>query len=499
MLVIADGRRPVALAGIMGGAGSEISDSTRCVLLESACFDPALIHRTSLALGLATESSYRFERGVDVGAVEWAGRRAAALIAQVASARVLPGVVDAWPAPRPERTVAFRHERARRLLGMAITDEEAAGIFERLGMKVGGKAAGSCVVTVPSFRGDIEIEADLIEEVARIHGLAGIPSAIVKPVLVAGADDSFERSVAACRGAAAALGFSEIVNYSFISAGLANLFGGSGEGGRVDLPNPVSADYSVMRGSLVPQMVETMGRNVSRQVMDLAFFEMGRVFRGAGNRVCEDDRICLGLTGKGGRSNGDMRTPVSPEEAFLWIKGAVESLSAALKAGDFRFVVRDAPWAEPGWCAGVEVEGAAIGVVGLVSRDIRHRWRLSEPVAVAELPVSPLVSNLFSPRPLKPVPVFPGVARDVAVVAPDSMRHERIVEVMRAAAPSELTDIRLFDTFRSESLGLGKRSLAYTLVYRSAERTLTDEEANAFHDTVKGALREELKVEIREN
>jgi len=468
-------------------------------VLESACFDPGLIHSASADLGVASESSRRFERGVDVTAVGWAGRLAAGLMVEHASASASPGSTDVWPVKPQPRRIRCRYGRGRDLLGMRISDGEMADIFVRLGMNVDEKDAGGCTVTAPAFRPDIEVEADLFEEVARVHGLGEVASAPPRSALVPESDDVEERAVAECRKTVMALGFSEIVNYSFVSAALLDLFGKGNAGGRLVLPNPVSSDYAVMRDSLVPQMVETMGRNAAHQVPDVLFFEMGRVFGVSDGASIEEGRLCMGLSGKAGRVEGSIRTPATAEEVFLRIKGAAEALGAALKTGRFSFRSEDREWTEPGWCVMVELAGAPVGVIGLVKSALRREWRFAEPVGICEMSIAPLIANCFSSPVLSDIPAYPSISRDVAMIVDDSVTHEQVVSAIRAAGPPELTEVLLFDTFRSESMGPGKRSLAYTLEYRSGVRTLTDEEANAFHDKVKEALRSGLKAEIRES
>lgn len=499
-LVIADAARPVAIAGVMGGVGSEIGDSTETVLLESACFDPASIHATSCRLGLATESSHRFERGVDVGRVAWASRRASHLLVEVAGATVAPGVVDVCPAPPEERRIPLRFGKARSLIGVAITDEEMVEILESLQIPVMECMPDSCVALAPGFRRDLEAEADLIEEIARMHGLDDVAAKNPSVRVVAGASDLPERSVASCRAALIGLGLSEIVNYSFASEQLLDKFNSPGAAAGVVLPNPVSVDQGIMRGSLAPQMVETLGRNLARGVRDAALFEMGRVFsRDEGGASLEEQHVAVGLLGSPGRSGLGMSDPVEPCEMFLWAKGIVESLCRAQHVANTAFVPTDVPWAEAGCAVSAQCDGRSFGVVALLSEGIRADWRMARPVALAELELAPLVASAFAPRELLPVPVYPAVCRDLAVIVPQDTRHEDLVRVIRASAPAELTDLRLFDIFTGEGVGEAMKSLAYAFTYRSFTRTLTDEEVNGYHDSVKESIRTELNAEIREN
>jgi phenylalanyl-tRNA synthetase beta chain len=498
MTVIADARAAVALGGVMGGAGSEISDGTRHVLLESACFDPARIHRTSLAVGLATESSRRYERGVDPDGVEWASRRAAALMAAYAGARVAKGVVDVYPGRAEPRRIRLRFDRARSLLGMPIPGDEMVAWLDRLQIPVEGRDAEGCVAVAPSFRPDLEIEADLIEEVARLHGLDRVPDRMPEAKVVPDADDRPTQAAMAVRNRLTGLGLTEILNYSFTSKALLDAVDAADGEARVVLPNPVSADYAVMRPSLIPQLIETLGRNLARQNARAAVFEMGRVYRRAADgRPCESERVAIGLLGRAGRLGPDGKKPVRSDEMFGWIKGVVESLLAAPGAV-LVFETVAHPAMEEGAAVAVRADGVSVGVLGLAAARIRHTWRMAEPVGIAELDTAALLARCFRVPQLKSVAAFPATTRDVALVADRSIPHAQVESVMRRSGPPELTGIELFDIYEGEGIGAGRRSMAYSLEYRSPERTLTDDEANAMHETVKQALRRELGVDVRE-
>jgi phenylalanyl-tRNA synthetase beta chain len=499
MLVIADACRPVAVAGIMGGEGSGIGETTADVLLESAAFDPAGIHFTSQRLGLSSESSHRFERGIDVGGVDWASRRAAGLIVAHCGAAAAPGVVDAYPGRVAPRKIWCRFERTRHLLGMPLASEEIVSVAARLGLNTVDRTAEGFAVEVPTFRRDMEIEVDVIEEVARIHGLDAVPAETPRAQVVEGADDSRTRAEWACRQRLLGLGLTEVMNYSFTSKALLDIFPEPAPESRVVLPNPVSSDYAVMRPSLIPQLVDTLGRNLAHQVHRAAVYEVGKVFmRKPDGALFEEVRVSVGLMGRAGRVGPDGKEPVKPEEMFGWIKGLVDALLTTQHVVDVQLVAGNSPVFEKGVSLEIQSAGRRIGCMGLLNGSIRHPWRMAEPVGIAELDLAALLTLSQAAVELRAIPAYPSVARDVAVIADDSVTHEAIVDTMRRHAPPELTDIELFDIFKSEGMGRGKKSLAYTLVFQSKDRTLTDEEANGFHAVVKEALKRELKVEIRE-
>lgn len=500
-LLIADSRSPIAIAGVMGGAGSEIGEGTVSVLLESASFDPAGIRRTSSHLGLYTESSHRFERGVDPEGVEWASNRAASLMAGLGGADVAAGIVDVYPGRPAERKVAVSFDATRRLLGADIPDSEMVDILNSLRLEVIDQGNSSCTVRVPTFRRDIEIEADLIEEITRLHGVESIAEAVPAARVVPGASDAPFKATKSCRTDLVGLGLTETMNYSFVSAQLLDLCCKDDVESRVVLPNPVSAEHAVMRNSLVPQMVETLGRNLSRQIHETALFEMGKVFfkNGSGS-ILEEDRICIGFMGPLGRDSLDKRRAVADSDVFLWMKGLLEALVAARSgSGQIDFAAAVSPYCESGNSVSVSIAGRNAGSMGLLRKDIRQEWRMQSPVAVAELAMDALISARAGAPELSQISMYPSISRDVALVVPESVTHENIVTIIQDSAPAELTAIELFDIFRTEGLGQGMKSLAYSLEFRSLDRSLTDEDANKYHETIKAALKKELGAEIRDS
>lgn len=509
MLLIADARRPVAVAGVMGGAGSEIREVTRTVFLESAYFKPTDVRKTSKKMGLSSESSYRFERGVDIENVEWASRRAAELMGELAGGVAAKGVIDVFPVRPAHGQVTLRFDRVRDLLGIEITNDKVMSIFTALGFGIVSKTAAHCVVDVPAFRVDVGQEADLIEEVARINGLDKVPSPSPVAKIVPGADDRPTRALLALRENLIGLGISETMNYSFLSEKLLDLVGYGDPAKRVVLPNPISVDQAVLRDSFIPQMIETLGKNRARQAGEAALFELGRVFfKDDAGRNIEVERLCIGLIGPVGRSGMAKSQPVKEEEIFQWIKGLLESLSraqhvAAVSRGglcrlDIDLKPLSAPCFEEGRAVSVWLAGACVGVMGLVSARSRNEWRMVDPVAVLELDLAPFLNDVLRVPAAHGLAAFPSVDRDVALLVDDGVTHEAILKSVWAAAPVELVDIRLFDVYRGESLGKGRKSMAYSLTYRSMEKTLTDEGANAFHDKVKAALRKDVAADIRE-
>lgn len=522
LLVIADARRPVAVAGVMGGAASGITPATRALLLESACFKPAVVRRAVKTLGLASESSYRFERGVDIQLADWASRRAAALMAQCAGGTLARGAIDLLThEPKPVKLLC-RFDRVRRLLGIELADDRIASLFESLALTVTDRDKKACTVQVPTFRPDLEQEADLIEEVARLHGLDHIPTPAPRGQIVPEADDRPVRAQMRCRAQLVGLGLTEIVNYSFVAAAQLDRFETERKERRVALPHPLSADHAVLRDTLLPQMADTLGRNRARQNDAAALFELGRVFfRNAAGAPAEEERLAVGLMGPVGRVGLERERMPTEEDTFLWLKGIAVSLHRALtvraagrrpaeslfengltfqpltEGGERPFGFPGACF-EPGRGVSVWLDGFACGVLGLLRAALRAEWRFLDPVALMELRVAPLLAHAFETPVATRPPVYPSVRRDLALVVAEAVAHETVARAVWKLAPKELTELRVFDIFRSEQIGLGRKSMAYALTYRSDERTLTDDEVNALHAAVKTGLKRELQAEIRE-
>ena len=500
MLLIADAERPVALAGVMGGAGSEISDETSSVLLESACFDMESTRRTSRKLGLSTDSSYRFERGVDIGGVDWASRRAARLMIDLAGAKCARGVIDIYPNPPPVRSIVCRYDRINSLLGILVDPVRVRQIFEGLGLAVAVVDDKSCSVSIPTYRGDLEREVDLIEEVARIHGLDKIPSPAPQTKVVPGAEDRTTRARFACRNTLVGLGLREVMSYSLVSPQLLDLFDAADAKSRIVLPHPISADQSVLRTSLIPQMTLNLGYNRAHQISEAAFFEIGHVFfRDAEGAPSEEERVALGLMGPVGRASLDKRRPVTAGEIFLWLRGMVEALLADLRVNEVSFSPIKRPFFEPGFAAAVSVNGKEIGLLGVIRRAVREEWRISDPAAAAELRTEEILGSVFSLKRIADLAPYPPIQRDIAMIVDEAVTHEVVMAIIRKAAPRELERIELFDVFTGKNTGPGRKSLAYSLVFRSPDKTLTDEQANGYYDVVKRALEKVLPgIEIRE-
>lgn len=507
MLVIADTTKPVALAGVMGGAGSEIRATTRDVLLESACFNPTDIRRTAKQAVLMTESSYRYERGVDPMIADWASRRAAALMRDLGGGAVARGVIDRFPEPPRPRTIRLRYARAHACVGVEFSPELTRDILSGLELGVADDGAEACTVTVPTFRFDLQREIDLIEELARIHGLDKIPAPSPTARIIPNADNHMAEALMHLRSVLVGLGLREVMHYSLVSDRMLDAINPATAAARIKLLNPISADQTTLRDSLIPQVLAALGRNRARQVADAALFEIGRVFTRDSAAYREATHLCIGLMGQAGRPLPARNGVATDAEALQWLKGILEALCRACRVPCktrggllvLELAVERQPVAgfEPDTAVGIAISGSACGAIGLVTKTLRAEWRMVDPVAMLEIDIAPLVAHIFDVPGMKPIPAYPAVERDLAIVVDDAILYRDVADAVMRVAPAELVDMRLFDIYRGQGIPAGRKSMAFAFTYRSPKQTLTDDDANALHQKIVDALAKELRAEIR--
>jgi len=505
MLVICDAERPNAVAGVMGGEDSGIAPGTTTVLLESALFETTSTKFTATKLGLASESSYRYIRGVDKDLADFASRRAAHLLQKYGNAKVAKGVIDVDSRAKPlNADVKLDFERARRLIGIPVGNDAMVYILNSLGLvprTSGTHYAGveSVSFGIPSWRYDLSLEADLVEEIARVYGLDNIPDTMPSAPSVSSLSDAPFKAKAKVRETCLALGFTEAMHYSFLSKKELDDFDTRKAADRLVIPDPVSAEYGVMRDSLLPQMMGSLGRNASHQLESAMLFELGKVFSNAGGVPSESERLALGFVGPVGRDALQRRASVTEEESVLWLKGAVEELVARLHAGRVEFVAEDHPAFAKGASLTVKLNGRPIGAMGALSSKLRHPYRLTTQMALCEMDLKPLLKHVGETGRVSAVPQFPLVRRDIALVADASVKNADIESVIRKNGGRELTKTEIFDIFKSKELGAGKRSIAYALEFRSPERTLTDDEVGRDFQRIVDALKATAGIEVRES
>nr|MBO2478359.1 phenylalanine--tRNA ligase subunit beta [Bacillota bacterium] len=500
MLVIADAERPVGVAGVMGGGNSEVTEATTTVLLESANFHPASVRRTARRLGLRTEASHRFEKGLDPNLAAVASLRAAQLLQELAGAQVLAGVVDVYPCPVAPRTISCRPERIRRLLGTDLSDERIAAYLQSLELSV-QREGERLVVTVPTFRPDIQQEADLAEEVARLYGYDRLPEALPGGTSQVGGQRQPLPLLDRVRDVLVAMGLLECMTYSFVHPATADRLRWAPDDPRrqfIPLRNPLSEEYAVMRTSLVGGLLETAARNRSRGVRAVHLFEIGAVYHPKSLPLTElpYERRKIGILMMGPLPQEQWGGRVG-EATFYHLKGAVERLLAALRL-EGSFAPAGDPTFHPGRQAVVTVGGQAAGVLGEVHPLVAEAYDLGETrVYAAELDVDVLAAAAPAGVRYRPLPRFPAVDRDIALLVPKAVTAAAVAACIRAAAGEMLEEMALFDVYEGPQVAAGHRSLAYSLRLRAPDRTLTDEEANAIVARIEEALARQLGVRLR--
>jgi phenylalanyl-tRNA synthetase beta chain len=533
-LLIADEQKGIALAGVMGGQNSEIKDNTVDVLIESAYFSPTNIRRTSKTLGLRTDASYRFERGADIDINDWASARCAQLILETAGGQLAEGVVDAYPKPVEPKQITLRHHKVNELLGIGLRPEEIEFYLGQLGLKTTGRkvrpvgaenvAPAPVTFQIPTFRVDLKREADLIEEVARLHGVDKISATPPRGAIGANAFDSVHDEIAEARRILSGLGLNEAQGQTLISNAecrMSTLRSAATEDGQnaelAVLANPLSADMDVLRPSLLPGLIHSLRHNISRKNYDVALFEVGRVFasdRSADSHVRENKpmlehadkavrapheerRVAIALTGQRALpfwSGGERDAKFDTYD----LKGVLEEFFE-------QFGLRGMTFTRQAESTSVFLESATIqlgkqtlGEFGQLLPALAKKYDLRDAALLAELNLDLLLARRNPAKSFKPLPAFPAIRRDVAMLVPEATTHDAVLQIVKQTKPANLETAELFDVFRGKNVPEGQKSLAYAFTYRAADKTLTDAEVNAAHAKIVEAFKAQLQAALRE-
>ncbi len=496
MLVIADAEKPVALAGIMGGYDSEITETTADVLLESAYFNPSSIRATAKALGVSTEASYRFERGADPGIVLAALDRAAQLIAELAGGTICEGIVDVYPGQQPLTRIQLRPERVNFILGTALEATEMVQILSHLGFDVKANGAEDCEVIVPTFRSDITREIDLIEEIARVHGYDNIPITLPKGDIPVPAPNPSTEVRKRVKRFLLAAGMMEAINYSFCDPSCFDKIRFTADDPRretLKLQNPLSPEMSVLRTTLLPRLLENAQHNRNHQIDTIAFFEIGSVFICNGEQK-EPERVAGILAGQIGE--GVYSDPYrSPD--FYDIKGLVEGILEVCGIVDYTLQKTDTPTFHPGRNAKVLLGNKQVGTFGEAHPEVLDNYDLPYKAYLFEFDMEVLVDAAIFAKRFEPIPIYPTVERDLAIVVDKEVLSDMPTELIYATGGELVKSVRLFDVYEGEQVPEDKKSLAYAITYHSATETLTDKAVNTLHDKVVKHLNQKLGAELR--
>jgi phenylalanyl-tRNA synthetase beta chain len=494
MLLINDGEGPVAIAGVMGGLNSEISGNTDTVLLECAYFKPESIRRTSRKLGLSTEASFRFERGADWNLTVPAIARSCYLIERLAGGKIAGSLQDVYPAAIEKVSIELSRRRAEALLGVELTREFIASTLRSLNFKLSKKGRDTWQVTCPTYRADMELEADLIEELARFHGYQNIPTTI-PPSKSAGLHSPGYASEDAARRLLLGLGYSEAVNLSFAGEGEHRDFPPLA-GDRVSILNPLTEDARYMRTTLAAGLVKVVRHNLNYDNRQVRLYEIGRVYLNGLDRH-PVERNMLGIVGTGTIAGSTWIHPDEPY-SFFHIKGVITAVLERMRCAPFTFGAgADAEWLNPLDACSVIIAGQRIGVLGSLHPGLQESHKLRQPVFLAELDFEQLCRHTFQPVRYEPLPRYPAVERDLSIVVSRETPYGEICRGITALGLPELNRIDLVDVYDGEKIPPGKISLTLRFTFLDRDKTLTVDRVQGFSDNIITFLKDSWGAGLR--
>ncbi|MFQ5951967.1 MAG: phenylalanine--tRNA ligase subunit beta [Candidatus Omnitrophota bacterium] len=491
MLVIADSERPVAIAGVMGGLDTEVGEKTKNVLLESAYFEHASVRQTARKLGLSSESSYRFERGVDRGMVAGASDRASVLIAKEANGKIC-GFYGVGEKPDSAKGVKFDVEKAGNVLGIDLKQDKVKHIFERLGLKIEKEKGHKILVQPSTFREDLKREIDLVEEVARIYGYDNIPATMTKLLFQVKRKGRSRLAEEKLREVLPALGLNEVITYSLISEQAVERFSDMKRGKLVQLSNPLSEDHKIMVSQLLDGMLKTVSWNINRKNKDLKLFEIGRIYSRIGGEFRERPTLCIGLTGFAKKDWKEGEREID----FYDLKGIVEAFFSGLKLEPvFTFGGRAAFTS----CAEISLQGDSekIGFLGEVSNKILKEYDIKQKVFICQIELESIYEKTVLEEHYSAVTRFPSSSRDVSILCDKQLSAGEVFETIKQSEKELIRDIRLVDVYEGDQIPAKKKSLTFSIEYGLDDRTLKEEEVEASHSKVKDSLTKKLGVTFR--
>jgi phenylalanyl-tRNA synthetase beta chain len=481
MLVIADARRPVAVAGIMGGLATEVGDSTTTILLEEAYFDPVCIRTTERRLALPSEASFRFERVVDIEKIDWASRRTTQLIVELAGGRVAKGVVDAYPRKYQPLEVTMRLSRLSKLLGIEVPAEVVLKILSALRFEPRLRD-GSVICAIPTWRSDVDREVDLIEEVARVYGYDKVPTR--KRIQIEATPADRRQKLAEAVGTFLnGCGFYETINVDFVDQAVADLFSAGGTLGHLGVRDVTRKAGNLLRRSLLASLAGVLKTNVNAKNLPCRIYEIADTFIPTDVKDSLPlERAKLGLV-----VDGELRL----------LRGAVEGLASSLNhAATVEFVPAELPWAQAG--ARVLVNGRTVGEAGVFSDAVRERFDFKElSPCGAELDFDELMALAGGSVKIKPIPRFPAIERDLSIVVAEPVAWVDIARAVKEVAPAELEDIRFVDIYRGKGIAPGAKSVTLSLSFRDEDGTLTHETVDNYQAAILESLQHAVSAELR--
>ncbi|HYE84642.1 MAG TPA: phenylalanine--tRNA ligase subunit beta [Clostridia bacterium] len=489
MLVIADATKPTGIAGVMGGFGSEIEDDTTMVVFECANFAPVNIRLTSKKLGLRTEASSRYEKGIDPELATMALDRACSLVEQLGAGEIVGGKIDIYPAPRKARKLSLNVGKAGAFIGAGdITEEMIVKYLTSLEFKV--EAKGDLEVTVPTFRDDVEGDADLIEEIARLYGYDRIPVDLMDTTFTQGGKNYRQNIRDMAKTNMVAQGLYEVLTYSFVSPGVYNKINLKAENplrNAIKLINPLGEDQSIMRTTIIPNMLEVISRNYNKKIAEGQFFELSKIYladtlplEGLSD---ERETLTIGMYG---------------DVDFFDLKGVVENLLEELNIDKYRILSSNNDSMHPGRTAELLINNKRVGCLGEVHPDVLDKFDIPVRVYVSELNFEEIIRQSDMNIKYISLPKYPSVARDIAIVVTEEITAGQVEEIIRNKGGKLIEEVKLFDIYRGSQIQEGYKSMAYSIVYRSDEKTLSEEDIAKVHNKVVNSLVNQVGAALRQ-
>ncbi len=491
MLMICDGEKAIGVGGVMGGLNSEIEDDTTRVLIEGAYFNPVSIRRTSKKLELNTDASHRFERGVDPEGCVRAVNRAAKLMVEIGSSTLIDGLIDEYPNLQPAKSVELGVKRTNRLLGIDLDRNQIQGLLESIEFKVEpiDNNEDGLKVTAPTFRVDVSRREDLMEEVARLSGYNNIPTTF--PAMPAEGRPPARRLELRNRlkWLMSGFGFTEAIAYSFVPESSCDHLRIKEQDPRrsmIHILNPLTEDQAVMRTSLVPGILETMGYNMARQIKYLKIFEIGKIFLKSDQQVLPREPEMLIALWTGARTDASWHSRENPCD-FYDIKGAVETLMRALKLKGIRFTAmadESCEYTRPGHTAQIMASDLQVGLVGEIHPRVSDSYDLKQTAFIFELDLDKIAGLIPEARNSKPLPRFPAIYRDITIIVNRGIETQTVLEAVENFQEELIEHLHLFDVFEGDPIAAGKKSVSFRITYRSPGKTLEDDDVNDLHKSI---------------
>ena len=497
VLLIWDSEKPVAIAGVMGGQSTEVSQSTNNILLESAYFMPSSVRKTSKSLNLSTESSYRFERGVDIDAVTLALNKAAQMIKEMAGGEI-SGITDEYPEQLKQKEIPVSFEKINSLIGIDIEESFIEKTLKSLGFGVKREGRG-IVATPPSFRNDAERDIDIIEEVARLYGYDRIPSTLPVMQMIAAPEHKMQKLIKNLKDSMVKSGFSEAINFSFLSPDILdqlNLGPDDRRRNLIYIKNPLRKEESAMRTTLVPALLNNVSINLSRGEKMLRMFEISRVFLGSGKKLPDEVTQLTAVFHKENTAS----IWHNNHDCFYDLKGVIENIFQDLRVKGLSFITdgNSEPYLHPGKSSSIIVNDKKIGAIGILHPGTAETFDIKSNIAIAEIyDIEKIMDVSLTKTTYVSLPKYPYVERDVALVVRDDITAAAVRKEILDVESGIIESVSLFDVYKGKPIPPDKKSLAFSIRFRSSDRTLTDEEVDALHSNIRNRLKEHLGAELR--